>query len=244
MLISSDDPCADGRFDLSPTTMIICKGRFVHVIPPKTMKWVNSTIHDARALVDDYVKSGVIHDDLFRLSLSLARLQGVWGACQGLMLRGLIERLGWTGILDKPIDSRDIDDLRNLWRVLETGDLCGMDGPIWLNPTFGKASEWVCGADADLIVGDLSVDIKVTKKPQFTREHFNQLVWYCVLDYLGDKRGTTQKTDDMHLGRAGIYFARHGVLHTIDINEIYDAPNFGSFVQSFEETVGRPRPNK
>ena len=44
----------------------------------------------------------------------------------------------------------------------------------YLNPTFGDASNLVGGADADIILDDMLIDIKTTKAISFTQEHYNQ----------------------------------------------------------------------
>jgi hypothetical protein len=74
--------------------------------------------------------------------------------------------------------------------------------PVVCGPTFA-GSNLVGGADADVIVGGLLVDIKATVCPERAKsEMFRQLLGYVLLD-----------TDDRYqLTGAGIFLARHGVL--------------------------------
>lgn len=185
----------------------------------KSATIARSVIDAANDTAAAYVRSGVVGEDLFRSALMLAGLDTV----------------SRTGRMDynAAVNGDDIKDLRNLWGVLIEGDLRDTKGPVWLNPTFGKASGMVGGADADFIAGDMLVDIKTTKNGQFTRGHFNQLVGYCVLDYLGKKRGMHDVPDTASLGRAGIYFSRHGVLRVVDVDQIYNAPGFDGFLDEF-----------
>ena len=173
-----------------------------------------------KAAKDDaaaYVGSGVVTDELLRSALLLAGLDVVYRTWQAKYFS--------TSTTDK-----DVEDLRNLWNVLEEGDLRDMAEPVRLNPTFGEASGMVGGADADFIAGDTLVDVKTTKNGRFTRDHFNQLAGYCVLDYLERKNGMW---NDASLNRAGVYFSRHGTLMTVDTGRIYNAPGFAGFVDEF-----------
>ena len=61
----------------------------------------------------------------------------------------------------------------------------------------------VGGADADFIAGGTLVDIKTTKNGRFTRDRFNQLAGYCILDYLEQKSGMQNGAG---LNLAGLYF--------------------------------------
>lgn len=181
-----------------------------------------SFVESAKEEAAAYVKSGEPSDHLLQSVLMLASLDQVF-------------RSGRLGHFQSMAYSTDMNDLRGLLKVLEDSDLRNITGPVWLNPTFGRASEMVGGADADFIAGDMLVDIKVTKTTRFTREHFNQLAGYCVLDHLGDMRGELKKPKGARLSKAGIYFARHGVLKTVDTGAIYEAPGFERFVSAFRK---------
>jgi hypothetical protein len=52
------------------------------------------------------------------------------------------------------------------------------DARTMLNPGFGKASRIVRGADADLIVGDLLIDVKTTKDGCVEADEIDQLLGY------------------------------------------------------------------
>ena len=75
-----------------------------------------------------------------------------------------------------------------------------------LNPTFGRGSSLVGGADGDLIIDYTLIDIKTTKHLTFEREFFNQLIGYYVLSCIGG-------IDDCGRGKikhVAIYYARYG----------------------------------
>ena len=91
------------------------------------------------------------------------------------------------GILDPSIEEvspRDVRDLLRMLRIVPFDGPLGVllkRGPILLNPTFGRFSELLGGADADLVAGDALIDLKATKFPEFTEEHVAQILGYLML---------------------------------------------------------------
>jgi hypothetical protein len=79
------------------------------------------------------------------------------------------------------------------------GDL--ISKPAVLNPTFAGGGD-VGGADADLIVEDTLIDIKVTSNLRIDPTWIRQLLGYALLDY----------DDEYRIRAVGLYLARHCVL--------------------------------
>lgn len=104
------------------------------------------------------------------------------------------------------------------------------------NPTFGEGSKLVGGADADLILDDILIEIKVTKKLELRREYFNQLIGYYLLSLVG---GVNGNTDIKPIKRIGVYFARHGYLWQIPLSEIAPQKTFDEFLVWFADYVKR-----
>lgn len=73
--------------------------------------------------------------------------------------------------------------------------------PHDLNPVFA-GSEDVDGADADLIVDGLLIDIKTSINTTISQEYIYQLIGYALLDY----------TDEYRMHSIGLYMARQGIL--------------------------------
>ncbi|MHC5833947.1 MAG: hypothetical protein ACYT04_000000102620, partial [Nostoc sp.] len=73
------------------------------------------------------------------------------------------------------IDNEDIADLRNLINIVQP-NLFTSQGRVLLNPDFGPGSLLVKGADADLILDDLLIDVKTTIKFTLERKAFDQLL--------------------------------------------------------------------
>ena len=95
-----------------------------------------------------------------------------------------------------------------------------------LNPTFGIGSIMVSGADADMIIDDTLIDIKVTKHLDLKREYLNQLIGYTVLASIGGVDGAVRKTNIKFIA---IYFARHGFLWKIPLAEIGSLKKLSAF---------------
>ncbi|MCS7083670.1 MAG: hypothetical protein NZL90_01635 [Aquificaceae bacterium] len=84
-----------------------------------------------------------------------------------------------------------------------------------MNPTFGEGSSIVGGADADLVIDDMIVDIKVTKHLKFAQGYYNQLVGYFVLSKIDSVYAKDDERIATDIKRVAIYYARHGYLHVI-----------------------------
>jgi len=105
-----------------------------------------------------------------------------------------------------------VTDLVQLsWACYQTfGDLLG-DKAV-LNPTFGRVSQALGGADADLIVGDRLLDIKTSVNPSPTPTEPYQLLGYALAD-----------TDDSYgVRRAGFYYSRRPALVLWSLQELCD----------------------
>lgn len=180
---------------------------------------MTSLLMDAKKSHAAYLSKGKMDDDIIRTSIVLAQMDGYYRS-------GMISpKLG-------SVEDGDITDLRNLISLVDrdafkSRDLC------LLNPTFGYGSTLVGGADADLIIDDTLIDIKTTKYLSFTQEHYNQLIGYYILSKLGRLNDSL----DVPISKIGIYFSRHGVLHTISSREIENNPNFPKFVRWFEKSA-------
>lgn len=85
-----------------------------------------------------------------------------------------------------------------------------------LNPEFGEYSETVGGADADLIINDILIDIKTRNKLNYSGDDFAQLFVYAAM---------AQKVG-MNVEKVGIYYARFGVFASIKLDDPLLQPDF------------------
>jgi len=132
-----------------------------------------------------------------------------------------------------PENKLDVDDLNEL---VESCDLKLFKprNKIILNPTFGSA---LIKADADIIVDNTLIDVKVTKVLSLTRQNFNQLLGYYLL-YLN---GGIQHHANTKIEKLGIYFARHNVLWTAKVDDLGSHQLFEAAEGLLKETISRKR---
>ena len=104
-----------------------------------------------------------------------------------------------------------IDDIRELsW---EFYDKCShlLQVPHVLNPTFDGSND-VDGADADLIIDGILIDIKATKRPMIDPDWMRQVLGYVLLDY----------SDHHRINGVGLYMARQGILFRWTLDEVIE----------------------
>ncbi|KKM01668.1 hypothetical protein LCGC14_1792120 [marine sediment metagenome] len=179
---------------------------------------VDRIISDAKENYSMFLLNGNITNTLLESTLLLAQVDNIYRA------RRISENLGI-------FDQMDIKDLRNLISLVNQKELKPNNVCI-LNPNFGQASLMVGGADADLIIDDMLIDIKTTKNLKMDREYYNQLIGYYTLYRIGGVNNTTMNID---IKKLGVYFSRHGYLHLYNIEDIIDETEFSKFIKWFKE---------
>ena len=177
------------------------------------------TIVQGRAESDKFYEKGGLPDALLTSCCELAQVERIY-------------RSKFSVVETNKIGDDEIEDLRQLHSILDK-DAFNAKSRCVLNPTFGDASRLVGGADADLIVDDLLVDIKTTKKIEVSRDYFNQLIGYALLHHIGQRAGGNARDPGMPLSRIGIYFSRYAYLWTISLDEVLPKGFDEDFVEWF-----------
>ena len=163
-----------------------------------------------------FLETGRRSEELLRSALQLASLDPIFRAGLGE------ENIG-------VVDERDIQDLSNLISAVDF-QIFKAEEHCLLNPSFGKASLLVGGADADLIIDDTIIEIKTTKSLELTRNHFNQLIGYYILYNLSD---VSDGEDPPEIDKLAVYFSRYAYFHVIAVNEIVSDKTFEQFARWF-----------
>lgn len=99
-----------------------------------------------------------------------------------------------------------------------------------LNPNFGEGSRLVQGADADVLIDDTLIEIKTTKKLEFKREYFDQLMGYFILNQVS---GIGSLSPKPQINKLAVYFSRFGYLYTFNVYDVVDWRTFPAFVDWF-----------
>lgn len=177
---------------------------------------IQQILERAHAIYADYLATGEMIDEVLEVVLLLAQLDLVYRVGR------LDEDLG-------NVDKEDIADLRALISLVHP-DTFKAKTICLLNPTFGEASQLVGGADADLVIDDLLLEIKTTKKLDLSLDHFLQLVGYYVLYRIGSMNNAPQQ---LAIQRLGVYFSRYGELCIIPVADVVDEARLGPFIEWF-----------
>ena len=155
-------PEAHSRPWVAETSLELAEEHF-----PEVAGDVRDAIDRAKDERDDYIDTGTVTRPLVESALDLARIDGIYRG--GRPPKDLGE-----------YDDGDIVDCIRLVEVLDGRD--ALDGDeVYLNPTFGLASTFVGGADADAILDGTFMDLKTTGKATFKADYWRQLVGYLVL---------------------------------------------------------------
>lgn len=184
----------------------------------ETIEKVEEIIQYAKKAYSEYIDTGIMNHDIFRAALLLAQVDLIYRADR------IDENLG-------KVYENDINDLKKLISIVKPEYFKAKEICI-LNPTFGKASQLVGGADCDLVIDDAIIDIKTTKKLYLSRDYFNQLIGYYILYTIGNIDGMPP---NHRIKRLGIYFSRHAYLLFIDVLDIIKGNAFLDFVNWFEK---------
>jgi hypothetical protein len=138
----------------------------------------------------------------------------------------------WLGVTD----NNDIDDLCCLFKEFKKQKWIYGHKHVLLNPTFGSASQLVGGADADLILDNVLVDIKCTKKASFDRFVLNQLLGYYILSRISS---IDNAPNNHRIKYISVYFARFGKLYQANAEEILPEENLSHVVKWFTELASK-----
>lgn len=164
--------------------------------------------------IEKYLKSKGLDEELLILLLQISNYD-------------IVFRTGRIDLLPEDIgkvSSWDVIDLKKLYSLLQD-DMWKCKKTCLLNPSFGNASLLVGGADADLILDDMLIDIKVTKKEGMKRDFFNQLMGYYILHRIA----IPDKKLSKEISKLGIYSARFGELISFNVDDVIDENSFDDF---------------
>ncbi len=157
---------------------------------------------------------------IFEVCLFLARLDNIYrhGIPTLDELRTLFE-----------VKTEDIIELQSL---IESCSLSRFEpkSHIVLNPRFATN---ILKADADLVVDDMLIEVKVTKHLNVSREHFNQIIGYYILYLIGG----LQLRKKVKITKVAIYFARHDVLWSMKVDDIGSATMFKTGTKFLKRTL-------
>ena len=183
------------------------------------LKKISEEIIDyAKKHHQEFMKTGELDGNLLQACLLLAQTDVIFRAGKPPNNYGKVEE-------------RDVDDLFELMKAINIKEFIAKDH-LLLNPTFGEASSLVGGADADIMMDRVLIDIKTTKYLDFKREYFDQLIGYYILKKIGDIDDTEE---EIKIRELGIYFSRHAQLVKFLVKDVIDNGKLDEFIEWFIE---------
>jgi len=145
-----------------------------------------------------------------------------------------IYRAGYVDPEPATVDQMDVQDLVALLGLVpfdRSMSICEQR-KVLLNPTFGRFSVGIGGADADFVAGNTLVDIKTTKNPRL-KPHLAQIVGYAML---ADAFRSQDMPTFPELRSIGIYYSRQGHLEIISFDLIRSASDYPG---AYEDLLSR-----
>ena len=191
--------------------------------PDSLREKVDRLIKEAKQIYDEYIRLGIMNDEVIRATVHLAQIDPIYRA----------------DYVDPNLGQADdivIQELRELIEIVSDETFISRDHCL-LNPTFGDASREVGGADADFIIDGCLVDIKTTKSAKFTRNQFNQLIGYYILHDIGGIDGDY----NLNITTLGVYYSRYGELCTFPVEPLIGR-GYSSFVNWFRKKMKETYP--
>jgi hypothetical protein len=199
------------------------------ILLPAGEEWLSSgqirdrmaqIIRRAQRLLAAFVAGEPLSYSLIRSSINLAH-------CDPYYRAGRIdERFG------KPLPSQ----VTELARLIEVTDWAALraERVCLLNPKFGNGSIMIGGADADLLLDDMLIDIKTTATLKIRTEDWRQILGYAALNLhfpIGDGERPVA------IRSVGFYFSRHAYLASWPLTELVDMPKFAAFAAWLRDCI-------
>ena len=198
---------------------------------PRLYKAASNIVENAEMQYKQFINTGNLDDDLIRSCILLSKIDAIYrtgGSYYPDTLKDFLQ-----------VDKLDVQDLKNLISIVPFDEFKPEIG-ILLNPTFGSGSLMGGGSDADLIIDNSIIDIKVTKNLYILPQYWYQCVGYYLL-YLVDIMDGPSLVDESYPGfpdskinQIGFYFARHGFLWKYPVEDIIEkGEKFNNFMSWF-----------
>ncbi len=169
-----------------------------------------------------FIKSGIMTKDLIKSAIDLAKFDIIFR----------------SGGMYYPNDlghykRKDVKELTTILNNIDFQKL-KIEKRCVLNPAFGRYSRLIGGADADLIIDNILIDIKNTKKLSISREMLNQIIGYYFLGKIGKVKGVGNWDS---INEIGFYFSRYDILYLFKINELIVRKKRASFEKWFIKSI-------
>ncbi len=182
-------------------------------------------IEKVKCLRKEFTETGRLSREFIRQTLCMAYIDPVLRSGRG------VECIGTDA------DKLDIEDIEKQFFLIDD-KLFKSKNRCLLNPIFGKGSQLVGGADADLIIDDKLIDVKTTKKLELPLSDFCQIIGYLLLHRIG---GTSSCSGEFKIEQLGIYYSRYGYLFLFNVKDLISENSLNEFTKWFENYVRKEK---
>jgi hypothetical protein len=170
----------------------------------------------------EFINNGIVTDELLISCVFLSKLDSRY-------------RSSITDLYIDDTSSYDINELKQLINIVPWNNFKAKKH-CFLNPDFGEGSKLVRGADADLIIDDILMDIKSSKEFNIKREDLSQLIGYYLLSHIGK----INNEYELEINYIGIYFARYGYLWKYPLSAFYELEKYKELTEDFIKIINNP----
>jgi hypothetical protein len=173
---------------------------------------IKQQLNEARQYYQEFLKTGIFKDDLLRSTILMAQL----------------DCIGRSSYYPPELGIYQLEDVEDLKALTDLLNLNPSTRKIkcYPNPTFGEGTRLMFGADADFIIDDTLIEIKTIIRLELSRRTLNQLIGYYVLSLIG---GVADNKNARPIKRISVYFARHGQIWDVSIEELGSKEKFEEF---------------
>lgn len=189
----------------------------LHDIDSRLYKEAKSIVESAKKVYSDFLITGNTSSELAEYCILLAKIDLYYrrGEAAPQTIQDLYH-----------IDERDTKDLLNLINIVPFHQFKPKIG-LMMNPTFGFGSHVVGGADVDLIIDDMIIEVKTTKNLKLVPNDWYQIIGYYILyniDLLdaiaSNRRIPYPGAPKIIIDKVAIYFSRYGYLFVTNVDAI------------------------
>lgn len=177
--------------------------------------------------VERFVNESSNETDIIKITIFFAKLENIW--------RSRIPRfcIDIEKLLE--VEKEVFDDLVVLVEVFQTkfidSGIVTPDSIVVYNPTFGDASYFCGGADADIYIDGTLYDFKCTKKERYVWKDVAQILGYYLLDCISkDHKDQENDLDKYEIRRIAFYKARFGEIEYYDVSR----ESYLKFIKEFD----------
>ena len=179
---------------------------------------------------NNYIYSETGLSEIINIAIFLAKLEQLYRSCAQPF------NVNINYLLNEELEI--YTDLYQLCKIFKSvfidNKIIKKNSIVVYNPTFGGASELVCGADADIYIDGTLYDLKCTKNSGYSWTDSAQIFGYFLLDQISKKNNDANCLNGHEIKRIAFYKARFGEIEYVEVSR----KKYQSEIKEFEKILG------